>query len=127
MTIGQVAKKTGLRTSAIRFYERAGLLPPPVRFSGQRRYERAILDRLAVLERAKACGFTLAEIRILFNDQGSHSAKWRRLAARKLAELDATLERIAAMKELLQRRCECATEAECGRCIQESRAAVQRG
>ena len=127
MTIGQVAKKTGLRTSAIRFYERAGLLPPAVRFSGQRRYDSAILDRLAVLERAKACGFTLAEIRILFNDQGSHSTKWRRLAARKLAELNTTLERIAAMKELLQRRCECATAAECGRCIQESRAAVQRG
>lgn len=127
MTIGQVAKKTGLRTSAIRFYERAGLLPSPVRFSGQRRYDSAVLDRIAVLERAKACGFTLGEIGILFNDQGSHSAKWRRLAARKVAELDATLERIAAMKELLQRRCDCATAAECGRCIQESGGAVQRG
>lgn len=127
MTIGQVAKKTGLRASAIRFYERAGLLPPAVRLSGRRRYDRAILDRIAVLERAKACGFTLAEIGILFNDQGSHSVKWQRLAARKLAELNATLERIAAMKELLQRRCDCATAAECGRRIQESRAAVQRG
>jgi len=74
-----------------------------------------------LLERAKACGFTLKEIGILLNDRGSHSAKWRRLAAQKIAELDAVMERIAAMKDLLQRRCDCATTAECGRCIQESR------
>jgi MerR family transcriptional regulator, redox-sensitive transcriptional activator SoxR len=120
MMIGEVAKQTGLRTSTIRYYERAGLLPKPVRTSGQRRYDAAILDRLAVLERAKACGFTLSEIRVLFNDQGSHSIKWRRLAAKKIAELDSLTQRIAAMKDLLQRRCECATAAECGRCIRQS-------
>ncbi len=121
MTIGEVAKRTGLRASAIRFYERAGLLPPPVRASGQRRYDAAILDRLAVLERSKGCGFTLAEIGVLFRDEGSHSAKWQRLAARKIAELDAALERIAAMKKLLQRNCACVTAAECGRCIRRAR------
>jgi DNA-binding transcriptional MerR regulator len=121
MTIGEVAKRTGLRTSAIRFYERAGLLPKPVRISGQRRYDAAVLDRIAVLERAKACGFTLREIGVLFNDQGTHSIKWQRLAAKKVAELDATLQRIAAMKDLLMRGCECATAAECGRRIRDSR------
>jgi DNA-binding transcriptional MerR regulator len=121
MTIGEVAKRTGLRTSAIRFYERAGLLPHPVRASGQRRYNGAILDRIAVLEHAKACGFTLTEIGILFNDQGRHSMKWRRLAERKVAELDATFERIAAMKDLLSRNCQCATAEECGRCIRKSK------
>jgi MerR family transcriptional regulator, redox-sensitive transcriptional activator SoxR len=59
MTIGEVAKKAGLRASAIRYYEKAGLLPKPVRTGGQRRYEGGILARLAVLERAKDCGFTL--------------------------------------------------------------------
>ena len=121
MTIGEVAKRTGLRASAIRFYERAGLLPEPVRTSGQRQYGAAILDRLAVLERAKTCGFSLTEIGILFNHEGSHSAKWRALADRKITELDSAMERLSAMKALLQRRCECATVAECGHRIRKSR------
>lgn len=117
MTIGEVAKRTGLRASAIRYYERAGLLPKPLRASNQRRYDAAILDRIAVLERAKACGFTLTEIGILFNDQGRYSIKWRRLAARKIAQLDTALQRIAAIQALLRRNCECATPDECGRRI----------
>ena len=121
MTIGEVAKRTGLRASAIRFYERAGLLPKPVRTSGQRRYNATILDRIAVLEHAKACGFTLTEIGILFNDQGRHSMKWGQLAEKKVAELNATLERITAMKGLLSRSCQCATADECGRCIRKSK------
>jgi len=114
MTIGEVAKKTGLPASAIRFYERAGLLPLPVRASGQRRYDTSVLDRIAVLERAKACGFTLPEIRALFHDGGTHSDKWRRLAAKKIAELDLAVERIQAMRKLLQRGCECTTATDCG-------------
>jgi MerR family redox-sensitive transcriptional activator SoxR len=121
MTIGEVAKETGLRASAIRFYERAGLLPKPVRTSGQRRYDDRIFDRIAFLERAKACGFTLTEIRILFNDEGRHSQKWRQIAQKKIAELDTVLGRIAAMKDLLRRRCQCATADECGRCIRASK------
>src|SRR5215469_5740328 len=116
MTIGEVATQAGLRASAIRFYERAGVLPKPARTYGQRRYEAAILDRIAVLKRAQSCGFTLAEIGILFNGQGAHSTKWRRLAVKKIAELEAVLHRIAAMKELLERRCECTTAEDCGRC-----------
>jgi DNA-binding transcriptional MerR regulator len=117
MTIGEVAARTGLRPSAIRYYERAGLIPPPVRASGQRRYDISVLDRLAVVERAKDCGFSLAEIRVLFTGEGSHSAKWRRLAAAKIAELDTALQRISSMKDLLQRRCQCETAVECGRRI----------
>jgi MerR family transcriptional regulator, redox-sensitive transcriptional activator SoxR len=117
MTIGEVARRTGLRASAIRFYERNGLLPRPVRMSGQRRYDAAILDRIAVLERAKSCGFSLTDIATLFNGQGRHSTKWRQLAEKKLAELDAAQQRITAMKELLRRNCQCATANECGRCI----------
>jgi len=121
MTIGEIAKKTGLRASAIRFYESAGLLPKPFRSFGRRRYDSAILDRIAVLERAKACGFTLTEIAILFNDQGRHSITWRRLADKKIAELDTAMERIAFMKDLLGRNCQGATADECGRCIRKSK------
>jgi len=111
MTIGEVAKEAGLRASAIRFYEKAG----------QRRYDRSVLARLAVLNRAKDCGFTLDEARELFNDHGRPSERWERVAVKKLAELDALVEKIAAMKALLEKRCACADLDECGRRILESR------
>jgi len=121
LTIGEVAKQTGLRTSAIRFYEKAGLLPKPVRSSGQRRYDRSILARLAVLQRAKDCGLTLEEARGLFNDQGRPSERWQRIARKKIAELDAMVERIQWMREMLERRCQCADLEECGRKMVEAR------
>jgi MerR family redox-sensitive transcriptional activator SoxR len=117
MTIGEVAKQAGLRASAIRFYEQAGLLPKPVRAGGQRRYDSTILERLAVLERAKNCGLTLDEARHLFNDEGLPSERWQRLAPKKIAELDALMQRIVAMTELLEHRCECSDLGECGRKI----------
>lgn len=115
LTIGQVAKQSGLRPSAIRFYEKSGLLPNAVRSGGQRRYSPAILGRLAVLQRAKDCGLTLDEARELFNGQGRPSERWQRIARRKIIELDAFIQRIAGMCDLLQRRCDCADLEECGR------------
>lgn len=115
MTIGEVAKRSGLRASAIRYYEKAGLLPKPARWSGQRRYDGSILARLAVLERAKNCGFTLDEARQLFNDSGRPSERWERAARTKIVELDALMERIKSMRELIIRRCQCADLDECGR------------
>ncbi|MBZ5617918.1 MAG: MerR family transcriptional regulator [Acidobacteriia bacterium] len=122
MTIGQVAKQIGLRASAIRFYEKSGLLPKPLRSGGQRRYDSAILERLAVLERAKDCGFTLEEVRRLFNGFRRDvplSERWQGLARKKIAELDALTQRIAVMKELLERaqKCRCIDFHECGRRI----------
>ena len=112
LTIGEVAKQAGLNASAIRFYEQAGLLPKPGRSSGRRRYDRSVLEILAVLEHAKACGFTLAETRQLFNgfrNEPHLSERWQALARRKVNELDALAGRIAAMKQLLQRiqACRC--------------------
>jgi len=120
MTIGQVAKESGLAASAIRYYEQEGLLPRPRRLGGRRLYDRSILERLAVLERAKDCGFTLAEARRLlygFREDAPPSARWRALAVRKIAELDELTRKIAVMKELLERPCVCQDLGECGRRI----------
>ena len=122
MTIGQVAKQAGLRASAIRFYEKAGLLPKPLRSGGQRRYDHTILERLALLEFAKRCGFTLAEARRLFEDFPAEAPLSQRLqhtARQKLAELETLAQRIALMKELLERAqaCRCSDLRECGRRI----------
>lgn len=120
MTIGQVAKECGLAASAIRYYEQAGVLPKPVRIGGRRLYDRSVLERLAVIGRARACGFSLAEVRQLFYGfpEGSPpSQRWQTLAQRKIAELDELARKIAAIKELLLRPCHCQDLAECGRRI----------
>src|SRR6267378_8375728 len=66
LAISDVARVFGLRTSAIRYYEQIGILPPPIRKNGQRRYDNSALFRLAVVQRAQESGFTLDEIRELF-------------------------------------------------------------
>jgi DNA-binding transcriptional MerR regulator len=121
LTIGEVAKQAGLRPSAIRYYEKAGLLPKPLRSGGQRRYSPDILGRLTVLRRAKDCGLTLDQVRGLFNDHGRPSERWQRVARVKIAELDALIERVTIMRDLLQRRCECADLDECGRKMVEAK------
>jgi len=122
MTIGEVAGRAGIKASAIRFYEKAGLLPKPNRTGGQRRYDITAVERLAVLEFAKDCGFTLAECRELFNgfrDDAPLSSRMQKLAGRKIAELDALSRRLAIMKELLEKslKCKCVDLRECGRRI----------
>jgi len=121
MTIGEVARRAGLRASAIRFYEREGLLPKPIRSGGQRRYDASILARLALLQRAKNAGFTLDEVRKFFNAEGRPSERWQRVAQKKIIELDAMMERIRLMKDLLERRCKCADLEECGRRLLDKR------
>src|ERR1700683_2007579 len=99
MTIGQVAKQSGLAASAIRYYEQAGVLPKPIRIGGRRQYGQSILERLAVLERAKACGFSLAEARQLFfgfREGTPPFERWQAMARRKIAELDELTGKIAA-------------------------------
>src|SRR5947208_14387605 len=130
MTIGYVARLAGVRASAIRYYETAGLLPRPARIAGRRSYDRSMLERLAVLEFAKECGFTLLEIRRIFQASGSAgpiSARWQGSVRDKLAELDAQTKRIAAMRALLERaaKCRCLDVEGCGREVIARRCGVQ--
>jgi DNA-binding transcriptional MerR regulator len=120
MTIGQLSKQSGFAASAIRYYEKTGVLPRPKRISGRRQYDAAALERLAVVERAKACGYGLTETRQLFygfREGVAPSERWRTLARKKIAELDELARKIAVTKELLQHPCACKDLAECGRRI----------
>src|SRR5260221_3456632 len=90
-TIGEIARRGGVATSAIRYYEAIGLLPPPVRVNGRRRYEGSAWQRLRVIERAQQAGFTLGEIRELFFGfaVGTPPAvRCEALAQRKLVEVE---------------------------------------
>jgi MerR family redox-sensitive transcriptional activator SoxR len=119
LTIGQVAQRAGVNTSAIRFYERQGVLPPAERLSGQRRYGEETLRRLEVIDIAKRAGFNLDEIRLLLDD-GSGENPLRELAERKLPDVDALIARAEAMREWLlkARECRCSSLELCALFVQ---------
>ena len=126
MRIGEVAAQAGIRPSAVRYYERVGLLPEPWRVSGQRRYGPEVLLLLAGISVAQRAGFTVAEIKQLFYgfpDEDRPSQRWAELAKEKLAELDQLIRRTQEMKRLLREglRCGCTALDECS--LVESREA----
>src|SRR6516225_11847980 len=91
LSISDVGHHMGVKPSAIRYYEKLGILPAPERVSGRRRYDKTVLYRLAVIQQARQAGFGLDEIRRLFFgfQRGIRAeARWRKLADRKVVELD---------------------------------------
>jgi MerR family redox-sensitive transcriptional activator SoxR len=128
MKISDLARQVGLQSSAIRYYEQIGLLPPPQRVSGQRRYDETALYRLAIIQRARQLGFTLDEIRQLFfgfRPVTRPSHRWRSLSQKKLAELDELMAGIKSVRRLLLKVtqcCHCRTLDHCGRAIFQSSA-----
>lgn len=118
MTIGQVAAKAGIRPSALRYYESVGLLPKARRVSGQRRYGPETLEWLAGINVAQQAGFTVAEMKRLFNGfprSAKPSERWAELAREKLPEVEELIRRAGVMKQLLREgiRCGCASLREC--------------
>jgi len=90
MTIGRLAKSAGVNVDTIRYYERNGLIPAPLRrASGYREYDAADVSRLRFILRAKGLGFTLAEIGELISlsaDRDIEGVKAR--AQRRLAQVE---------------------------------------
>ena len=123
LTISEVARQVGLQPSAIRYYERIGILPPAQRISGQRRYDTTVLYRLAVIQWARQVGFTLEEIRQLFfgfRNVTRASERWQKLSRRKLVELDVLMDGIKTVRRLLEKmmqNCRCDTLEQCGKGI----------
>ena len=112
LLIGEVARRAGLSTSALRYYERVGLLPPPARISKRRMYDSKVLGRIRIILLALDAGFTVKETRTFLSGYPLTTApaeRWRALAAKKLVELDTQITRLAQMKSILndsfQSRC----------------------
>ncbi len=68
LSIGEVARQTGVRTSALRYYESLGLLPVPSRESGQRRYAPDVIKQVRFIQAAQEVGFSLEEMKTLLVD-----------------------------------------------------------
>ena len=125
LSIGDVAREAAISTSAIRYYERAGLLPRAERRSGRRVYDPGVLTRLKLVALAQHAGFRIAEIRTLLNGFSRRtppSVRWRKLAVRKREELEQTIERAQTMRALLEKltRCHCPTLEDCAGALERS-------
>ncbi len=114
LSIGEVAQRAGSSVSAIRFYEREGLLPEAERVSGQRRFPGETVQRLGAIDVAKQAGFSLEEVGILLTsiDDGAPAyEQLRALAVRKLPEVDALIARAQAMREWLTTASDCGCDS----------------
>src|SRR5580704_9509280 len=110
LTIGELARQVGLAPSALRYYEKAGLLPAPPRASKRRQYDLNILGRIRIILLARDAGFSVSETRMFLNGfpaTATPALRWREMAKRKMAELDELLTRVAQMKLILDASFHC--------------------
>jgi MerR family transcriptional regulator, redox-sensitive transcriptional activator SoxR len=104
--ISEVGEATGLQSSALRYYEKAGLIRPAARAGGRRQYDPSVLQRLAAIALLQEAGFTIAEVRQLLGS-GSSQKRLRSMAEQKISEIDAHVARVAAARELLVSALQC--------------------
>lgn len=107
--IGEVARRAGLRPSAIRYYESIGLLPAPARVAGRRSYPPEALRTLSVVATAQRAGLSLSEVReLLAASRGDAvSEQLRAIAQQKLPEVDALIERAHLVRGWLEAAAGC--------------------
>ena len=116
--IGEVARRAGIRASAIRYYEAIGLLPEPERIAGRRCYRAEILRTLSIIGAAQRAGLSLDDGRELLaasEANGGVSERLRTIAQRKLPEVDALIERARLVRSWLEAAadCRCPTLEDC--------------
>jgi MerR family redox-sensitive transcriptional activator SoxR len=110
LSIGEVARLSGKAASAIRFYEKSGLIAEPARVSGRRRYPADVVRSLAVIETGRRAGLTLEEIRLLLqsNPRDATSVELLRdVAERRLPLLADAIARAELVRRWLEQAAEC--------------------
>jgi len=106
MDISEVAKRSGIAASALRYYERKGLIRSLETDGTRRQFAPTVLDQLALIALGQAGGFSLDEIRTMFTPQGGPQIDRQMLAA-KADELDRMVKRLQAMSEGLRHAAAC--------------------
>jgi DNA-binding transcriptional MerR regulator len=110
LTIGELARRTGVATSTLRYYEELGLLPTPARISGQRRYPESAVGLVGIILLLRDVGFSLAEQKALMASRAFALDDWQRLARRKLAELDNQIAKAQTAREAIDHAPHCPHE-----------------
>lgn len=105
LTIGQLAERSGVAPSALRFYETKGLIASIRTNGNQRRYQSAMLRRIALIQVAQSIGFTLEEITeelsTLPMNQTATKRDWERVAKKWQGQLDSKMAQIKSLQENL--------------------------
>ena len=109
LTIGELARRTGVTTSALRYYDELGLVRPTRRVSGHRRYGVNAVAAVGFVRFLQEVGFTLAETKLIASREGSPGA-WRSLAVRKSEELRHRIARDEAARQAIDHALVCPEE-----------------
>jgi DNA-binding transcriptional MerR regulator len=107
MTIGELARRAGVATSALRYYGELGLLPAAARISGQRRYPESAVGLVGIILLLRDVGFTLTEQKVFMAARSVALDDWQRLARRKLAELDYQIAKAQTAREAIDHALRC--------------------
>jgi MerR family transcriptional regulator, redox-sensitive transcriptional activator SoxR len=103
MSVGQVAERSGFAPSALRYYEREGLIHAERNEGGQRRFEQAVLRRLAFIRAARHVGLSLEEIRAalatLPDERTPTKADWTRISRSWRSRLDEEIDALVALRD----------------------------
>ncbi|GAB3243919.1 redox-sensitive transcriptional activator SoxR [Kineosporia babensis] len=119
LTIGELTRRSGLAASALRFYERQGLISATRTAGGQRRYERAVLRRLAFIRAARSVGLSLEEVREAMDrlpaSRTPTRADWTAISRSWSKRLDEQIEALVALRDKLDSciGCGCLSLARC--------------
>jgi MerR family redox-sensitive transcriptional activator SoxR len=120
LTVSEVARRSGFAASALRFYEREGLIGSTRTGGGQRRYTRSVLRRLAFIRAASNVGLTLEEIRTeldrLPQGRTPNRSDWQRISAHWKTRLDEQVAALQALRDTLDSciGCGCLSLKQCG-------------
>lgn len=107
LTIGELARRTKVATSALRYWEELGLLPAAARVSGQRRYPESAVWLVGVILLLRDVGFTLAEQKAFMASRAAAPGDWQRLVRRKRAELDDQIASAQTAREAIDHALRC--------------------
>lgn len=110
MDIGEVARRTGLRASALRYYEARGLIHAESRVGARRQFADDVLDRLALIALGRSAGLSLEEIGRMLGTDGTLRVD-RALLSARADELDEQVRRLSAMRDGLRHAAECRAES----------------
>ena len=106
LDISEVAKRSGVPASALRYYEEKGLIVSIGRRGLRRLFDPGVLERLALVALGRAAGFSLDEIALMFSPDGQPRIDRQKLAA-KADEIDTTIRKLTAMRDGLRHAAAC--------------------
>lgn len=107
MSIGELGRRVGASPSALRYWERAGLLGDVRRESGRRRYPADAVGRVGLIRLCQDAGFGIGEIRTLLATDPLGGDDWKDMTRDKLAEVEATLARLQVAADMLRHTLAC--------------------